>query len=48
VGVPHGVGAAWGLAPTGGRRPDRVAVDCDPGAMRTGGASLFKQRRVGR
>jgi hypothetical protein len=23
VGVPHGAGAAWGLAPTGGRLPDR-------------------------
>jgi hypothetical protein len=33
---------AWGLAPTGGRRSDRVPADCDPGAARVGGASLFR------
>jgi hypothetical protein len=30
-------GAAWGLAPIGGRRPD-----CDLGTVRAGGASLFQ------
>jgi hypothetical protein len=34
--------AAWGLAPTGERHPDRVPADCDPGATRAGGASLFR------
>jgi hypothetical protein len=42
VGVPRGAGVAWGLAPTGGRRPDRVPV-----VARTGGASLFGQWRGG-
>jgi hypothetical protein len=37
-----GCHAAWGLAPTGGRRPDR-----DPTVARAGGASLFGQRRAG-
>jgi hypothetical protein len=40
-GVPRGAGAPWGLAPTGGRCPDRVPANCDPGAARAGGASLF-------
>jgi hypothetical protein len=35
------VGAAWGLAPTGGRCPDRVPVGRDPGTARTGDASLL-------
>jgi hypothetical protein len=34
--MPHGAGAAWGLAPTDGRRPDRV-----PAAARAGSAPLF-------
>jgi hypothetical protein len=46
VGVPHGVGAAWGLAPTGGRRPDRVPAGRDPDAACAGGASLFGQRHA--
>jgi hypothetical protein len=47
VGVPRGTGAAWGLAPTGGRRPDRVPADRGPATARAGGASLFGQRRAG-
>jgi hypothetical protein len=35
--MPHGAGAAWGLAPTDGRRPDRV-----PAATRAGGVPLFQ------
>jgi hypothetical protein len=38
--------ASWGLAPTGGRRPDRVPAGRDPDATRVGGASLFGQRRT--
>jgi hypothetical protein len=38
---------SWGLALTGGRRPDRVSAGRDPDAMRAGGASLFGQRRAG-
>jgi hypothetical protein len=34
----HVARGAWGLAPTGGRRPDRV-----PAAARAGGAPLFRQ-----
>jgi hypothetical protein len=34
-------GDMWGLAPIGGRRPDRV-----PAAARTGGAPLFRQWRA--
>jgi hypothetical protein len=33
VGVPHGVGAAWGLVPTSGRRPDHVPADRGPVAV---------------
>jgi hypothetical protein len=39
--------ALWGLAATGGRRPDRVPTCRDPDATRVSGASLFGQRRVG-
>jgi hypothetical protein len=31
-----------------GPGPDRVLADCDPGTARSGGASLFGQRRAGR
>jgi hypothetical protein len=33
--------ASWGLAPTGGRRHDRVPAGHDLDATRAGGASLF-------
>jgi hypothetical protein len=39
---PWGCHTARGLAPTGGRRPDRILADCDPGAARAGGVSLFR------
>jgi hypothetical protein len=39
--MPCGVEAAWGLAPTGGRRPDR-----GPAVTRAGGAPLFRQWRT--
>jgi hypothetical protein len=47
VGVPRGMGAAWGLALTGGRRPDRVPADCGPAARHVCGALLFGQRHSG-
>jgi hypothetical protein len=46
-GVPRGAGAAWGLAPTDGRRPDRVLAYSGPAAACSGGASLFGQWRAG-
>jgi hypothetical protein len=39
--------ASWGLAPTGGWRPDCVPAGRDPVASRAGSASLFRQRRAG-
>jgi hypothetical protein len=39
--MPCGVEAAWGLAPTGGRRPDR-----GPAVTRAGSAPLFRQWRT--
>jgi hypothetical protein len=39
--------ASWGLAPTGGRRPDCVPAGRDPDVTRAGGASLFGQRCAG-
>jgi hypothetical protein len=40
-------GRSWGLAPTGGRRPDRVPAGRDPDAARAGDATLFGPRRAG-
>jgi hypothetical protein len=40
--MPRGVGRAWGLAPTDGRRPDRVPGDCGPAVACAGGAALFR------
>jgi hypothetical protein len=39
--MPCGVEAAWGLAPTGGRHPDR-----GPAVTRAGSAPLFRQWRT--
>jgi hypothetical protein len=39
--------ASWGLAPTGGRRLDRVPAGRDPDATRAGGVSLFEQWHTG-
>jgi hypothetical protein len=35
---------SWGLAPTGGRRPDRVPAGRDPDAKRAGGALAPTER----
>jgi hypothetical protein len=51
VGVVSGRGgchAAWGMAPTDGRRPDRVSDGRDLGAACVCGTSLFGQRHAGR
>jgi hypothetical protein len=42
AGVPRGSARPWGLAPTGGRRPDHF-----PAVTRAGGATLFEQERGG-
>jgi hypothetical protein len=42
----HTAQGMWGLAPTGGRRPDRVPADRGPAAARAGGAPLFRQWRA--
>jgi hypothetical protein len=39
-------GRAWGLAPTGGRCPNRVPADRGPAAARAGGAPVFRQWRA--
>jgi hypothetical protein len=41
VRTPRGTERAWGLALTGGRRPDRVPVDRGPAAAHAGGAAWF-------
>jgi hypothetical protein len=38
--------ASWGPALAGGRHPDRVPAGHDPDATRTGGTSMFGQRRT--
>jgi hypothetical protein len=42
----HAAQGAWGLAPTGGRRPNHVPADRGPAAARAGGAPLFRQWRA--
>jgi hypothetical protein len=44
--MPHSAGAAWGLAPTGGRHTDRVPTDRGPAVTRAGGTPLFRQWRA--
>jgi hypothetical protein len=46
VGVPRGAGAPWGLAPTGGRRLDRILADCDPRARARVARLCFGQGRA--
>jgi hypothetical protein len=42
VRTPHGTEWVWGLAPTGGRCPNRVPANRGPTAAHAGGAALFE------